>query len=112
MEGKFHLFRKNRSDYALVAGTFGFITLFTDANAHQQITDEELKKDCLRTKNFIECRFIIAEINLLEDEFEVNLFVTFKEGGDKFNSVRNHNWETMNPIVLKDNHYKIEGLDM
>lgn len=53
----------------------------------------------------------VRTVHLLEDIFKVNVDIRFKRDGDNYNVVRNNEWETLNPVVLENNHYVIDGLD-
>ena len=46
----------------------------------------------------------------LEDRLRVNIDIRYTKHGDNYNPIRNKNWKTLNSIVIKGNHYQVEGL--
>ena len=52
----------------------------------------------------------VTTADVLSKILEANLDIRFKKDGENYCPFKNPNWETLNPIVIKGNHYKVEGL--
>jgi hypothetical protein len=53
----------------------------------------------------------LSTIHLLENLFNVNVDIRFQQNGPNWNGDINKKLKTLNPIILRNNHYMIEGLD-
>jgi hypothetical protein len=51
-----------------------------------------------------------TSVSQLEDILKVNIDIRFSLIHDNVNPTRNKTWKTLNPIVIVNNHYHIEGL--